>query len=311
VIKALFPASLIFMLMLGPLAPIDAADARIAGKEVSFISQGVTLRGTVYIPSKAPIFAAAVWVDGAGGTRRNPRLARFLARRGLALLTYDKRGVGKSGGVYAGPEVGTNNVAPQNITLLADDAAAALRSLASEKRLHGVPLGFIGGSQAGWIIPLAALKDRQARFIVLWSGAVETTHEDFLFEEVALRDPAFWAHHTDEEAQKIMAGVQDHLSWGDLDPSEALSRLAIPGLWMFGGRDRNVNVELSIKRLNRVMAAGHANYSYRLFPDYDHELGGEGADIVDPSLAWIRQVTANLAESCTHGGSRKQSPSGR
>ena len=308
--KALLPASLISVPVLGTLSSANADDAPISDQDVSFISQGVTLRGTVYIPSKAPVFAAAVWVDGAGETRRNPGLGRFLAARGLALLTYDKRGVGKSGGVYAGPEVGTNNVAPPNLTLLADDAAAALQSLRAEKQLHGVALGFIGGSQAGWIIPLAALKNRQACFIVLWSGAVETTHEDFLFEQAALRDPAFWDHHTDAEAQKIFAGVQDHLSWADFDPREGLSRLTIPGLWVFGGRDRNVNVELSIKRLNGVIVAGHTNYSYRLFPDYDHELGGERADIVDPSLAWVRQETTNLSESCAHKGSPRRSRSG-
>ena len=309
-LNAPFAASLISALVLGSVAPVNADNSRVADKDVSFISHGATLRGTIYTPVEAPILAAAVWVDGAGETRRNPGLGRFLARRGIAVLTYDKRGVGKSGGVYAGPEVGTNNVSPQNVALLADDAGAALQSLLTEKELHGAPPGFIGGSQAGWIVPLAALKSRQARFMVLWSGAVETTHEDFLFEKVALADSAFWDHHTDEDVQKIMAGVPDHLSWASFDPREALSRLTIPGLWMFGGRDRNVNVELSIERLNGVIAAGHPDYSYRLFPEYDHELGGEGADIVDPSVAWIRQVTGDLSRSCNNRGSRKRSSRG-
>lgn len=314
--KALFPASLISILVLGPIAPLDAHNALVADQNVSFISQGVTLRGTVYMPVDVPAFAAAVWVDGAGETRRNSGLGRFLARRGIALLTYDKRGVGKSGGVYAGGEVGTNNVSLQNITLLADDAAAALQSLRTERELHGVPVGFIGGSQAGWIIPLAALKNRQARFMVLWSGAVETTHEDVLFEQIALRDLGFWHHHTDEQAQKIMTGLQDNMSWANFDPRKALSRLTIPGLWIFGGRDRNVNVELSIERLNGVIAAGHPDYSYRLFPNYDHGLGGgpeigidepSGVDIVDHSVAWIRQVTGDLSRSCAHRGSQRMS----
>jgi alpha-beta hydrolase superfamily lysophospholipase len=112
-------------------------------RDVSFVSQGVTLRGTVYIPSRAPIIAAAVWVDGSGEMKRNPGLGEFLARSGLALLTYDKRGIGKSGGVYAGPEVGANNVSAENLTLLADDAAAALQSLSTEELLHGIPLGLL------------------------------------------------------------------------------------------------------------------------------------------------------------------------
>lgn len=275
-----------------PRAWIEAEDTQVSHRDVSFVSHGETLRGTLYIGSKTPSFAAAVWVDGAGQARRNRGLAHFLAQRGLALLTYDKRGVGESGGVYAGPEVGTNNVSLANLTLLSDDAAAALESLRSEERQHGVPVGFIGGSQAGWIIPLAATKNRSARFMVLWSGAIETTHEDMLFEQVAMRDPAFWDHHTHAEVQTLMAEVPDHMTWTSFDPSKALSKLTIPGLWMFGGRDRNVNVDLSVTRLKALIAAGHPAYTYRMFPNYDHRLGGENEDVIEPSLAWIRTIVA-------------------
>ena len=298
-LKSFFAASLVPVFFFGHIPPVGAQGTATVHHNVSFASQGVTLRGTVYIPSKAPVVAAAVWVDGSGETKRKPGLAEDLARSGLALLTYDKRGVGKSGGVYAGPEVGTNNVSVQNLTLLADDAAAALQSLSTEKRLHGIPLGFIGASQAGWIIPLAALRSRQARFMVLWSGPVETTHEEVLFEQVVTgRDPEFWDHHTNEEVQKTMSGIPDHFAWPDFDPRAALSRLKIPGLWFFGGRDRKVYVDLSINNLNALIAAGHINYSYMLFPGYDHNLGGEQGDVIDPLLAWIRQVVHTPPGNC-------------
>ena len=267
----------------------DAQDALVTRHDVSFVSQGVTLRGTLYLPNKTP-FAAIVWVDGAGETNRNLGLGQFFAHRGLASLTYDKRGVGESGGIYAGPQVGTNNVSLENLRLLASDAAAALQSVRHDKMLRGVPLGFIGGSQAGWIIPLAALKNRSARFMVLWSGAVETTHEDVLFEQLALPDPTFWDHHTHDGVQTILSNTEDHIAWPSFDPRDALSRLNIPGLWIFGGRDRNVDVDRSIARLTELIVAGHANYSYRMFPEYDHGLGGEHEDVIDPSLAWIREV---------------------
>lgn len=301
---ALRRAALAFALIL---AIIEAGHAlaqqpaSVESRDVSFVSQGVTLRGTVYIPSGPPIIAAAVWVHGSGEIKRKSSLGEFLARNGLALLTYDKRGVGESGGVYAGPEVGTNNVSVENLTLLADDAAAALQSLSTEKLLHGVPLGFIGASQAGWIIPLAAFKSYQARFMVLWSGPVETTHEEVLFEQVATRrDPEFWDHHSNEEVAKMMSGIPDHFAWRDFDPRAALSRLKIPGLWFFGGRDRKVYVDLSIDNLNALIAAGHINYSYMLFPGYDHNLGGEQRDIIDPLLAWIRQVVHTPPASHAH-----------
>jgi uncharacterized protein len=287
---------LLAVLLAAITAPVNAVEAdQVVHHDVSFVSQGVTLHGTLYVPA-APSFAAAVWVDGAGNEPRKSGLGRVLAQRGLAVLVYDKRGVGKSGGIYAGPEVGTNNVTRENLDLLADDAAAALRLLGGEKRLRGVPLGFVGASQAGWIVPSAALKNPEARFMVLWSGAVETTHEDVLFEEAALPDPAFWDHHTHQEVQEMMAGAVDHLTWADFDPREAFSKLEIPGLWMFGGRDRNMNADLSTARLKELIAAGHHNYSYRMFPGYDHGLGGEQEDVLEPCLAWIRErVTKPLA----------------
>jgi len=284
---------MISVLFQGLVPTVGAQDASVPHHDVSFVSQGVTLRGTLYIPDETP-FAAAVWVDGAGETKRNLGLGQFLARCGLALLTYDKRGVGRSGGIYAGPQVGTNNVSRENLSLLANDAAAALQSHQRERALRGVPLGFVGGSQAGWIIPLASLKNRGARFMVLWSGAVETTHEDVLFEQLALPDPTFWDHHTHDEVQTIMTKTADRIAWPSFDPRDALSRLKIPGLWVFGGRDRNVDVDRSIARLRELNAAGHPNYSYRMFPEYDHGLGGKHEDVVDPSLAWIREMVAKL-----------------
>jgi len=266
--------------------------------DVEFPSQGVTLKGTVSLPRSADILAAVVLVHGAGQESRNPGFAHAFAERGIAALTYDKRGVGKSGGVYVGPEVGTNNVSRENLELLALDAAAALRELGHERRLRRVPLGFVGVSQAGWIIPVAAAKNPYARFIVLFSGAVETTHEDVRFEHLALTDQNFWDHHTHEEMKTLIRpplsavpflGAAD---WPDLDPRETLSKLTIPGLWLFGGRDRNADVDLSIERLNELIANGHTNYSYRLFPDYDHQLGGINADVIDPCVAWIRKVVA-------------------
>ena len=58
---------------------------------------------------------------------------------------------------------------------------------------------------------------------------------------------------------------------------------------MFAGRDRNINADLSITRLKGLIAAGHPEYSYRTFPDYDHNLGGEQEDLLEPCLGWIRE----------------------
>jgi pimeloyl-ACP methyl ester carboxylesterase len=293
-IRACLAAFLLASIQIATDTAAGATNNEIPQRDVAFVSQRVTLHGTLFMPAEPPAFAAVVWVDGAGRTKRNPGLGQLLARRGIAVLTYDKRGVGASGGVYAGPEIGTNNVSAENLTLLAEDAAAALHALGRESGLGNVPRGFIGGSQAGWVIPLAASKSRDARFMLLWSGAVETTHENFLFERTALADERFWIHHTHDDVRKIMNGVVDDLVWASFDPHPVLNNLSIPGLWMFGGRDRNVDVDLSIARLNGLIAGGHPDYSYRVFTEYDHALGGEREDVIAPSVAWIRKITERV-----------------
>jgi uncharacterized protein len=267
----------------------------IESHDVQFVSHNAILKGSIFMPEKSPIVAAIVLVHGAGKAERMRGFGSSLARLGLAVLTYDKRGVGKSGGIYAGPEVGTNNVTPDNLDLLADDAAAAMRRLHLEKHLGAAPLGFIGFSQAGWIVPLAALKNHRAGFMVLFSGAAETTHEDVLFEQAALHVPDFWDHHTHDQVRAMMATTLDKIEWPNFDPRTALSQLKIPGLWMYGGRDRNVDVDLSVERLKELIESGHGNYRYRLFPDYDHELGNIDIDVLGPTMEWIEDSAAGAS----------------
>jgi dipeptidyl aminopeptidase/acylaminoacyl peptidase len=88
---------------------------------------------------------------------------RLLAAQGIAVFAYDKRGTGRSAGVYT-----------QDFALLADDAAAALaaaRKLGAFRRA-----GLFGGSQGGWIAPLAALK-AHADFVAVGFGVVGTAAE--------------------------------------------------------------------------------------------------------------------------------------
>jgi len=95
--------------------------------EIKFVSEGISLAGTIFKPDH--IQTAVVLVHGSGQENRMTAFATMLAKSGIAVLTYDKRGVGASEGVYAGPEVGTNNIDSQNLSLLSLDASAAVNIL--------------------------------------------------------------------------------------------------------------------------------------------------------------------------------------
>src|SRR5687767_11274907 len=154
-----------------------AADVRV--EEVEFSSRGANLSGSIVLPAGGEPRSAVVFIHGSGPQTRNIALASRFAREGIAALVYDKRGVGKSGGRYENNQ----SVGEKNISLLADDAVAALSALSSHPSLKGKPLGLAGISQAGWIAPLAAEKSRLARFLVLWSGPVCKVSEEDIFSK--------------------------------------------------------------------------------------------------------------------------------
>jgi uncharacterized protein len=263
------------LIAMGPL-PCWAQQAGGAGKnaaptirEVQFRSGDVTLSGTLVVPPM--MVAAVVVVLGNGQRPRNMPFARALASSGVAALTYDKRGVGKSGGVYAGPEVGTNNIDPRNLDLLAEDASAAINELAGQISSPRTPVGLMGVSQAGWVVPLAAVRNRHVKFMILWSGPLVTTLEQLRFQFLTDGKADFWDHHSEAEVREHVRSDPDRYTFVATDPADSLRKLSIPGLWLYGGRDVYVPVRVSIDRLD-ALAAGGKPFEHRLFPDSGHDL---------------------------------------
>ncbi len=251
-------------------------------QDVEFRSGAVMLAGTLMMPSN--MVAAVVLVHGSGKEPRNISFARALARYGVATLTYDKRGVGKSGGVYAGPEVGTNNVEPRNLDLLAGDASAAVEELVQRISSPRTPVGLIGASQAGWIVPLAAVRNPDVKFMILWSGPLVTTLEQLRFQYLTNGQADFWDHHSEAEVREHIRSDPDRYVFAPTDPVDSLRKLSIPGLWLYGGRDVNVPVGLSIERLE-VLASNGKPFKYRVLPDSGHNLPFRQA--LPASMDWL------------------------
>jgi pimeloyl-ACP methyl ester carboxylesterase len=113
-------------------------------RETTFSSGAVKLHGKLVTPEKPK--ALAVWIDGSNNDpSTDDTVWQYeLARRGVAVFVYDKRGTGASGGAMSA-----------DFHVRARDTAAAVaqaRRLAPGVRRVGV----IGGSQGGWVAPLTA-----------------------------------------------------------------------------------------------------------------------------------------------------------
>lgn len=264
----------------------------IIARNVTFESAGIRLAGTIYIPQN-PI-AALVLVHGSDQVPRMTAFAEFVAENNLLVLTYDKRGVGESGGVYAGPEVGTNNISNENLTLLANDASAAVNLIHQE--YQGLPVGLLGFSQAGWIIPLAANKNPLVEFMVLFSGPTITTLEQLRFQFYTDGDQDFWKNHSEEEARFHTLNDPDRYDFTETDPTDALSNLSIPGLWLFGEKDIQIPVKMCIEDLNLLKAQGKP-YEYVLFPELGHNTGNVAfKEPFSIAIDWIKRESSKLRE---------------
>jgi len=150
-----------------------------------FRSGDVELQGLLLEPVGVDKPPLVVTVHGSEKTSPIGLATQLLfVSQGIAVFAYDKRGTAGSGGVYT-----------QDFITLADDAAAAGREA---RRLAGARVGrfgYLGGSQGGWVAPLAALK-AGADFLEVGFGVVGTALEqdqwqvDYQLVQEHGRDPA-------------------------------------------------------------------------------------------------------------------------
>jgi dienelactone hydrolase len=254
-------------------------------RTVSFDSGDIRLAGALVTPAEGKAQAAIVYVDGSGATRRNLGIARRLAENGIAVLTYDKRGVGDSQGEYSGP-LSTNEV---TLNALAADASAALEFLSAQSEVSDAKLGFAGISQAGWVIPLAAVTSDKEAFTVIWSGMVGRISEEDIFSlYTSDRDGADLPGFEEIVAQRVRPYAWPSELGEDVNSVDSLAQLDKPGLWVFGGRDGSIPVPLSIARLEELQRDEHA-FEYVLFSSAGHDTVETSFPVV---ADWIKRVGA-------------------
>jgi fermentation-respiration switch protein FrsA (DUF1100 family) len=142
---------------------------------------GVNLAGTLSVPNGTGPFAAAILIAGSGpqdrdGTIANHKpflvLSDYLTRKGIAVLRYDKRGVGQS----------TGSAEMATTMDLAGDAECAIAYLKSRKDIDAGKIGLIGHSEGAMIAPAIAAGSHDVSWVVLLA-APSTKGEDTLLNQ--------------------------------------------------------------------------------------------------------------------------------
>lgn len=268
------------------LVQISCSDTGSLEKEITFESEGVYLSGTLCIPEEP--FAAVVYVHGSGSQTRNIMLARNFARNGIAAFVYDKRGIGKSGGKFLG---NYDELTRLRIELLAKDASAAVNAIVKIDKIKDLPVGLVGISQAGWIIPIAAYNNSCLSFIGLWSGPVCSILEEDIYSSYT-HDQKFEPIPSYKEAKEFSKTYYQEkgITENSINSISYLKELSIPGLWIFGANDGSIPVDLSIENLKKLRIDKQKNFDYIIF-------SGEGHNNIETTLVtmvnWIKTSAIN------------------
>jgi alpha-beta hydrolase superfamily lysophospholipase len=293
-----------------PLPPYDGVD-------VEFSSGDITLAGTVTMPRGEGPWPAAVLITGSGAQNRDEDtegpgglkmgifrvIADTLTRRGIAVLRYDDRGVGGSGG----------SLATAGLSDLVGDVDAAVRYLRADDRIDPTRVALVGHSEGGIIAPIVAADDPTIAAIVVMAGTAAPI-DSVIMDQVASgaieagADSATVAQAR-ENIAKLADAIRRDVDIDSIDvpdaikvlarnrkwfrehmesaPESTIKRVRAPVLIVNGGADVQVP-PVHAERLGAALAeTEHPDYEVRIFPDLNHLFAvskGQGtAEYADPT----------------------------
>jgi pimeloyl-ACP methyl ester carboxylesterase len=238
----------------------------------------VTLAGTLWLPRGEPA-ATVLMHPGSGPSNRDndvffPPIRAHLLQAGIAVASFDKRGVGGSTGRW-------------QEAAIAEQAADAICCLELLQAEVGGRVGLFGHSQGGWVVIEAASRRPDAAFVISNSGpGVSPEEQERYATQLYMRRAGISDDELDEVRRyydDIVAMMRDGLSLGDAkqrvsdagfprafaalelpvlpddeaewklaaalmdhDPRAALERIRIPTLALFGADDPVTPVEASV-----------------------------------------------------------------
>jgi dienelactone hydrolase len=235
----------------------------IVSQTASFEDGRMRLAGRLLRPRGHGLLPGVVIVPGSEPARRTTYdlWAYFFAAHGFAVLTYDKRGVGASGGTY------DRSAASPNLHALASDALAALDWLRRQPGVDPGRVGLSGGSQAGWVIEIAAARSRFVRFAALQSGPAMSVGRQLAYDALTRQgwlDPP-------PSAARIAAALAAAPNSG-YDPRADLDSLRLPVLWQLGAVDKRMYTPETLADLRKVDVRARRSFTVRVYAGGAHSL---------------------------------------
>ena len=272
-------------------------------EDIAFRNGDILLSGRLTQPVTASPYPATVMIHGSGPVPRQEfqPLAEFFASIGIAVLTYDKRGVGDSTGQWQSA----------SYQALAEDALAGVRYLQSRADINATEIGMWGISQGGWLVLLAASLSKDVKFIIPVSGpGVNPIEQEIWRVEHMLKADGFsssdietavnlrkrgfavWQHGESDWRDFIFAlerarhepwfnylGIDANPNKDDfvnepgwiLEPVPILKQVSCPVLAIFGELDPFLPVQQSATNFRQALKiGGNQDYEVTIIPKGNH-----------------------------------------
>ncbi|WP_067215669.1 alpha/beta hydrolase family protein [Marinomonas gallaica] len=255
---------------------------------LSFTSHQNVLAGSLILPKHTRTPPIAIIVHGDGAQTRFsdasylPMVNRLL-KQGIGVFSWDKPGVGESTGDWL----------QQSMQDRSDEVIAAYNKIHSLPALKGSPIGFIGFSQAGWVLPIVT-NEMTPAFTVIVGGAVNWRHQGAYFTKRQLEAQGGLS------SEQVVYQVADNLTQNDatfassdtLDPS--LRPDMDPKRFAFVARNYNSDATPYLGTMQGPVLALWGANDQNVDPAYNHA-------IYQQMLQPNKKQSAIILPQATHG----------
>ncbi|GAA4377928.1 alpha/beta hydrolase family protein [Hymenobacter koreensis] len=218
----------------------------------------IRLTGTLTMPQGKGPFPAVVLVSDSGPQERDATvdnfkmfgiLADYLTRRGIAVLRYDDRGVGKSTGNYASATTAD----------LVSDAQAAMGFLRAHYKINKTQVGMIGHGEGANVALLAASEKNAPNYIVSLAGY------GLPGQEILKRQQVEILRMIGANPNQVLNALKFHQQMLDVirqTPDNNLARAKVSAMMRIGNAD--MDFSMLHARANQLTSPW-----YRYFIDFD------------------------------------------
>jgi len=289
---------LALLLSAGVLVAQGLSDYELSGhpqRDITFTHNGTELSGTLVLPSGLPSAPVLLLVHGDGPQDRFASggylpLMNALLDNGIGVYTWDKPGIAESTGDWL----------RQSMNDRATEALTAHQAVQTATKASGNPVGFLGFSQAGWVLPKVATRVSTDTPFILIGGATSWKQQGAYFATVRLTAEGYSQAEVSSMVQQQLKQHErlfeppvsyEHyleLTTEDTPMSEArygfvarnyaadsthtLSQIQAPMLVLYGEDDLNVDARREAVIYQQSLADNHPANAVVVWPDATHSL---------------------------------------